>query len=853
MPEVQPTNNPVPSDHPADARDNFKRIDEVVNLQSNQSSPTRTGKRLDTLYGLEQRYLQAIQQTGGVPLNGGVWAAGQTFTSYNQFMIFNDIPYRPLTSTTLPYGPTGASPDPSLVGPYSSLSLQVAAEVFSNQNLINNPAFESPGSTANPPDTTPRDYLAGEELFAGFFAVGNLTGVTYTSGNANGTGQLYIDVTKSQKQQDSTQSVTASIANADGIPDSSLASVVDNGSYWRVTFDLSNTFSVKLEFGEIATAHELPKQRVEIRNLDQIKTIAPPPVGDEVRYYKDDTHNANSLWRVVLTSSVTPDDSCVITSTSDPLISYVVVPVLGFITSRMIGLPISDEVLQPQKIEAAWKYCAQRNIVFTHDPDTLVCDYWRPGAFNEILSVPSNLTAHFSKGAVIKRSDYTETEYTFNRLIDFRNATTNVRITGVVELDGSYDPLNAPSWYNEQNHCLLIFGSQDVYIEEVISSNAMGDCVGISGRGSEPGQPIEFSDNVRIDRITATKAGRKCLVIEASRSTKIESAILDNREGSVDGLGGNTLDFEPFTVIADDEQLSAKIGYLYTRGTGDDFTAATTRDIVSKFDLFIDTWIMEITDRPVPQPAIIAYGVSIKVNTLSIDCRDATNNSIIAISYANLLRAENLTIKCGTVTDRILSIEAVTDRRPEVYFGSVVIEGANGRPLYISSAKVDIESISIYGDDTKTQALSSIISLSNAMLDVTIGNWYSENIGTPSAAVCQISQSGAGIGFVERVRIPSVVIKDDRATPSSQVFHPVDSASSPYVTLPSISSPYRALIASAGTWWLEAGGVGSPMQIRSGQSPLNSISANPGSTCRVESGQFWVKDSATDATGWRML
>ncbi len=57
MPEVQPTNNPVPSDHPADARDNFKRIDEVVNSTENLTSPTRTGVQLVTLH----RYNELVQ------------------------------------------------------------------------------------------------------------------------------------------------------------------------------------------------------------------------------------------------------------------------------------------------------------------------------------------------------------------------------------------------------------------------------------------------------------------------------------------------------------------------------------------------------------------------------------------------------------------------------------------------------------------------------------------------------------------------------------------------------------------------------------------------------------------------
>ncbi len=57
MPNVQPTNNPVPSDNPADARDNFKRIDEVVNSTENLTSPTRTGVQLVTLH----RYSELVQ------------------------------------------------------------------------------------------------------------------------------------------------------------------------------------------------------------------------------------------------------------------------------------------------------------------------------------------------------------------------------------------------------------------------------------------------------------------------------------------------------------------------------------------------------------------------------------------------------------------------------------------------------------------------------------------------------------------------------------------------------------------------------------------------------------------------
>ncbi len=119
MPEVQPTNNPVPSDHPADARDNFKRIDEVVNLQAAQTNPTRTGKRLNTLFGIESNYIAS-------PINGGVWASGVTFTAYNQYMAFNGVSYKPSFSTPLPYETQGSdptlNPDSNFVEPFSEIN-----------------------------------------------------------------------------------------------------------------------------------------------------------------------------------------------------------------------------------------------------------------------------------------------------------------------------------------------------------------------------------------------------------------------------------------------------------------------------------------------------------------------------------------------------------------------------------------------------------------------------------------------------------------------------------------------------------------------------------------------------------
>ena len=133
----------------------------------------------------------------------------------------------------------------------------VSFSSFSNPNLISNSSFEVAGSVTSPPDATPRSYSSGDELFQGFKAVGALSGVTYVNGKLNGTGQLYVDVYKTEKQKLSTSQYIASIASSDGLPVESGASINDAGDYWRVTFDMSDTFSVKLQIGGVADKHNV--------------------------------------------------------------------------------------------------------------------------------------------------------------------------------------------------------------------------------------------------------------------------------------------------------------------------------------------------------------------------------------------------------------------------------------------------------------------------------------------------------------------------------------------------------------------------------------------------------------------
>ena len=233
-------------------------LNEVVTSTEQLTNPASDGNQKLTLKGIEAKYLMSA-------LNGGVWAAGIEFTAYNQFMIYNGVSYKPKSTTALPYT-SEATPNVSNVEPFSDINSGNIEGYTSNENIIPNSDFSIAGSVANTPDATPRSYAADDEIFQGIKAVGALSGVTYVNGKLNGIGQLYVDIYKTEKQKLSTANYAASIASSDGLPIESGASFVDSGDFWRVTFDMDDTFSVKLEQGNTPTKHEAVANAKELSN-----------------------------------------------------------------------------------------------------------------------------------------------------------------------------------------------------------------------------------------------------------------------------------------------------------------------------------------------------------------------------------------------------------------------------------------------------------------------------------------------------------------------------------------------------------------------------------------------------------
>lgn len=130
------------------------------------------------------------------------------------------------------------------------------AALVSNKNVIPNPFLEIPGSVANPPDETPRNYNEGDEIFKGHFAHTSLTDVKFIDGVLSGLGQIRVDIDKGERLGNITTLFTQSRASSDGAPTQAGTSLESDDDKFRLIYDVDGTFSVKLEQGSTPTKHQ---------------------------------------------------------------------------------------------------------------------------------------------------------------------------------------------------------------------------------------------------------------------------------------------------------------------------------------------------------------------------------------------------------------------------------------------------------------------------------------------------------------------------------------------------------------------------------------------------------------------
>ncbi|AWV34251.1 MULTISPECIES: glycosyl hydrolase family 28-related protein [Paenibacillus] len=467
-----------------------------------------------------------------------------------------------------------------------------------------------------------------------------------------------------------------------------------------------------------------------------------------------------------------------------------------------------------------------------HMRNPSVLDWW-------CLRIPAKTNLSFEAGSKLVLAPNPPSD---TRVLVILNAS-NITIAGTLEIDGSASTVKTA--VNDQLHGLFISSSQNITIESVYSHDCYGDNIFIGGTEETP------SVNVHIGYARCETAGRKNFVVHFVDQLHVNRAVLNNSRGGAPGFtGANSLDLEP-DVFKGTRSFYQRFDSLTTIGFGNDLSAGLTDAIARLWTLDIGSLDMRVSGSV--SPALLSYGLTLKINHLAIRSTDHKASFGLQTIYSQFIDIASAKFD-GIGGPAIYAAFNAAGGKPRLHIGSLGMYGSGS--TLASGVRIDGGDLyvgTIDAQDLTGNTLHLFTTESDAM--ATVDNMIVRNSGTNQVVL--VSSYGAA---KPSLRLNNVAVFDTRAVKVKRILEFETLIGMQGTSLGTLYNPYSLL-----EWFSTYGNFKRAIRLTGGAvlpavfivegSPEGVVTAPVGSLAMRTDGTaqatLYVKESGSAASGWK--
>jgi hypothetical protein len=513
---------------------------------------------------------------------------------------------------------------------------------------------------------------------------------------------------------------------------------------------------------------------------------------------------------------------------------------IGFINVKAMGVIGGGSVDDTVALQAAINWGVTNNKLIFVPADTYKVSSGKMRSSTSLewwcLRLPTNANIYFEPGAKLVLANNPPSD---TRVLSINNVQ-NVTVSGYVEIDGSASTVTSA---NDQLHGIFIYNAQNVILESAYVHDCYGDNIFVGGLENTP------SVNVKIGFCRCVTAGRKNFVIHYVDQLHVNTAILDNSKGGAPSFtGANSLDLEP------DDYTGARsfyqhFDYLSTTGYGNDLSAGISDDLAKKWTLAIDSFDMRVSGTSAP--ALLSYGLTMKIDNLTIKSLDHKATLGIQTLYAQFIAIGRATIE--GINGQAIYAASSSQYKPRLHIDSLKLDGTNaanssgvridGGDLYVG----DMDCINLAGN-----SLYVFATMNNTLVSV-------NNLVVRNCGLDQVALLSSYSDFKPNIHLSNIAIFDERAVKVKRVLEFSTNAALLGTTIGTIYNPY-----AISEWYSTynnfkrtlklSGGTVLPALFIVEGSPEGILIAPIGSVAmRVDGASktaLYVKETGTGNTGW---